>query len=321
MRLFPISQLSPIKLFAWILTVLLFSAGTAAVSSAQTFTSLINLNGANGEQPQAALVQGKDGNFYGTTFNGGRSPMKNLAILMAMLTAAQITAAQTKLTGVYRAANEGSSASQGADSTGAYFYLTFFADGHVRRTHPEVGLEGFNPAYQMNLDIRSGIPKDVRKWGTYRVSGEQGRMEFANRDVWTFSLKGYPESIECQGRTYILLDSGRGLRLQGTYKSTKDDALITFADDGKMNQQGIVANCVSGGSSYSVGSGGIATSHSHASLCLDKPLAGGYSIGYYTLKLLFSGSSNAYVFWLEPSSNRGAPPAVYIDNVKYVLAR
>jgi hypothetical protein len=254
--------------------------------------------------------------------------MKNLVMLTLILTATEMSAAQTQiasrpgsLTGVYRAASEANGSSPGVDSRGAFFYLTFFPDGHVRRTHPEVGLRGFNPAYQMNLDIRNGIAKDVRKWGTYRVSGEQGRMEFANHDVWTFNLKGYPESIESQGRTYVLLDSGNGLTLQGTYKSTKDDALIAFTAEGKMNQQGVVPNCISGGGTYSLNSRGIMTSHSNASLCLDKPLAGGYSIGDYTLNLLFSDSSNAYAFWPEPSSNRTTPPAVYIDNVKYVLSQ
>jgi uncharacterized repeat protein (TIGR03803 family) len=47
----------------------------AAVDSpAQTFTSLANFNGANGAKPQyMSLVQGTDGNFYGTTGYGGAS--------------------------------------------------------------------------------------------------------------------------------------------------------------------------------------------------------------------------------------------------------
>jgi uncharacterized repeat protein (TIGR03803 family) len=41
--------------------------------SAQTFTSFVDFNGANGDQPQFSLVQGSDGNFYGTTTAGGRN--------------------------------------------------------------------------------------------------------------------------------------------------------------------------------------------------------------------------------------------------------
>jgi uncharacterized repeat protein (TIGR03803 family) len=36
-----------------------------------TLTTLISFNGTNGASPQAGLVQSTDGNFYGTTANGG----------------------------------------------------------------------------------------------------------------------------------------------------------------------------------------------------------------------------------------------------------
>jgi hypothetical protein len=39
-------------------------------SPAQAFKTLVNFDGADGAQPSAALVQGTDGNFYGTTYWG-----------------------------------------------------------------------------------------------------------------------------------------------------------------------------------------------------------------------------------------------------------
>src|ERR1035437_9187782 len=38
-----------------------------------TFTTLVSFSGTNGDGPLAGLVQGTDGNFYGTTLGGGSS--------------------------------------------------------------------------------------------------------------------------------------------------------------------------------------------------------------------------------------------------------
>jgi uncharacterized repeat protein (TIGR03803 family) len=49
------------------LTFVLCTTATIA-SPAQTFTLLANFGGINGESPEGSLIQGTDGNFYGTTF-------------------------------------------------------------------------------------------------------------------------------------------------------------------------------------------------------------------------------------------------------------
>jgi uncharacterized repeat protein (TIGR03803 family) len=52
-------------------TCLLF-AGTTIASLGQTFTTLVNFDGTNGDNPQfMSFVQGTDGNLYGTTSGGG----------------------------------------------------------------------------------------------------------------------------------------------------------------------------------------------------------------------------------------------------------
>jgi uncharacterized repeat protein (TIGR03803 family) len=53
---------------------LLFAiAATIAIAAAQTLKPLVSFNGTNGASPYAGLVQGANGNFYGTTASGGAS--------------------------------------------------------------------------------------------------------------------------------------------------------------------------------------------------------------------------------------------------------
>jgi uncharacterized repeat protein (TIGR03803 family) len=52
----------------------LFCAVTTIRSAAQAFTTLINFDGTNGESPTyMSLIQGLDGNLYGTASLGGAS--------------------------------------------------------------------------------------------------------------------------------------------------------------------------------------------------------------------------------------------------------
>jgi uncharacterized repeat protein (TIGR03803 family) len=51
--------------------LLYVTIGTAL--EAQTFRSLVSFDGANGNNPRAGLIQGFNGNLYGTTYSGGAS--------------------------------------------------------------------------------------------------------------------------------------------------------------------------------------------------------------------------------------------------------
>ena len=51
--------------------IFVFCAAAAIASPAQTFTIRASFDGTNGANPYTGLVQGTNGNFYGTTFEGG----------------------------------------------------------------------------------------------------------------------------------------------------------------------------------------------------------------------------------------------------------
>src|SRR5579872_4414984 len=54
------------------LATLLIVVGTASGSRAQTFTTLASFDQSDGAKPlYMSLIQGTDGNFYGTTLDGG----------------------------------------------------------------------------------------------------------------------------------------------------------------------------------------------------------------------------------------------------------
>jgi hypothetical protein len=54
--------------------LLVFCLSAAIISQAKTtFKTLVSFEGTNGSAPGGALVQGYDGNLYGTTSGGGKN--------------------------------------------------------------------------------------------------------------------------------------------------------------------------------------------------------------------------------------------------------
>jgi len=63
--------LSKLSWWKTICLMCVFCAVGAIALPAQTFKTLVSFNGSDGSFPSAAVVQGSDGNFYGTTAGGG----------------------------------------------------------------------------------------------------------------------------------------------------------------------------------------------------------------------------------------------------------
>ncbi len=63
------------KLNVWkrVWVIFLLCAGMAIASHAQTFTTILSFDGTNGSYPESTLIQGTDGNFYGTSAAGGKT--------------------------------------------------------------------------------------------------------------------------------------------------------------------------------------------------------------------------------------------------------
>ena len=119
--------------------VFIFCVMTAVASLAQTFTSLASFDGTNGGSPEyMSLVQGLDGNFYGTTEFGGTggtgwgtvfkiTPAGTLTTLYNFCTKANCADGQEPMAGLVLASNGyfyGATYGGGANGFGTVFKIT-----------------------------------------------------------------------------------------------------------------------------------------------------------------------------------------------------
>ncbi|MGA7379572.1 MAG: choice-of-anchor tandem repeat GloVer-containing protein, partial [Terriglobales bacterium] len=127
------------KLNGWKMNCVVFVifAATAIASPAQTFETLVNFNGPNGATPvYPGLVQGLDGNLYGTTLGGGANAMGTvfkmtpggtLTTLYSFCSQATCTDGSLPQAGLTLAKDGsfyGSTSEGGANGDGAIFKIT-----------------------------------------------------------------------------------------------------------------------------------------------------------------------------------------------------
>lgn len=129
--------------------VFLLCAATMIAAPAQTFTTLVNFNGTNGAFPQPeGLLQGIDGNLYGTTDGGGANnsgtvfkmtPNGVLTTLHSLIT----TDGASPAAALVQAANGnlfGTTQNGGASGSGTVFKMT--PSGVVTTLHSFDGTDG-----------------------------------------------------------------------------------------------------------------------------------------------------------------------------------
>jgi uncharacterized repeat protein (TIGR03803 family) len=128
---------------------------TPRVYGGITFTNLISFNGTNGANPIAGLVQGKDGNFYGTAPNGG--PNSNGTIFA-------VSPDGSFFTNFY-------SFSGGTNGAGPVGGLTVGTDGNFYGTTYGGGMSNWGTVFQISSN------------GTWTQLAQLGGTNGANPDV------------------------------------------------------------------------------------------------------------------------------------------
>jgi len=152
---------------------------TGIALEGQTFNTLYSFSGQDGANPYAGLVQGRDGNFYGTTIGGGAqgsgnffrvTPDGNLTPLYDFCSQAQCTDGQFPNTSLLQGADGnfyGTTQSGGANNGfGTVFKITPY--GKLTILHSFNGVDGASPYGSMVLAVNGDF------YGTSNQGGPHG---------------------------------------------------------------------------------------------------------------------------------------------------
>jgi uncharacterized repeat protein (TIGR03803 family) len=149
------------KLILWrrFSVVSLLWVASAIASPSQTFKTLASFNVTNGESPWSSLVQGFDGNFYGTAYDGGTQchtppPPIGCGTIFKITAGGKLTALHTfdltdggnPITGLVQATNGdlyGTTRYGGPDDLGTVFKIT--RAGKLTTLHSFDGTDGEDP--------------------------------------------------------------------------------------------------------------------------------------------------------------------------------
>ncbi len=217
--------------------IFVFCLAIVAGATAQTFTTLVNFDGTNGEMPYlSSLIQGTDGNLYGATFEGGVSAnCQALGIAFGCGTIFKMTPNGT-LTTIYNfcelsGCTDGYSPNQIALGSDGNFYGTTYAGGaHLGGTIFSVTPVGtlttlYNFCSQANCAdgayVISGLMQatDGNWYGTTFGGGNSGCENYGCGTVFKMTPAGTLTTIYAfpsSGNPASALIQGRDGNLYGT---------------------------------------------------------------------------------------------------------
>jgi uncharacterized repeat protein (TIGR03803 family) len=185
---------------------------TAIVLPAQTFTSLVSFNGNDGAFPASmSLVQGTDGNLYGTAPYGGANsggtvfkvtPTGTVTTLYSFCTQINCTDGKTPLAGLVLGANGtfyGTTSVGGANDDGTVFSIT--PGGTLTTLHNFDSTDGANPAASLVQHTNGTF------YGTTKYGGASG-----DGTVFSLSMGLHPfvETLPASGKV------GSAVKILGT---------------------------------------------------------------------------------------------------------
>jgi|HubBroStandDraft_1064217.scaffolds.fasta_scaffold06163_4 uncharacterized repeat protein (TIGR03803 family) len=171
-------------------TIALLAATTAVAVHAQTLSTLVTFNGADGANPYfEPLVQGINGSLYGTTLYGGSGSgtvfnITTQGTLTTLLSFDSTDGSQPQA-GLLLAANGtfyGTTSAGGANGDGSIFEIT--AGGQLTTLHSFSGADGSNP------DCTLVLATDGELYGTTWAGGANGLGT-----VFEISTKGVFKSV------------------------------------------------------------------------------------------------------------------------------
>src|ERR1700675_2560578 len=108
----------------------------AATPSGQVLTTLVSFDGSDGAEPLSSLIEGADGNFYGTTYGGGTNgegtvfkitPTGSLATLYSFCSQASCADGELPYAGLVQGSDGnfyGTTLEGGANGGGTVFKIT-----------------------------------------------------------------------------------------------------------------------------------------------------------------------------------------------------